>query len=109
MNLDTIITFLPLLSYISLIIIVKLGKMVNLLIFTAFLLITIVIGLFPIYSIKPLDLEASDLPGFVSNVIALTYIGSLIYGGIGARGGNIERVIVGFVLVLLVCLSSVLI
>jgi len=105
--LNTIMLFIPILAYIGLVIAVKTGRLASLYLFAAVTLATIILGVVSISLIKPISPSVSDLRGLAVNLIAVTYISAMLYGSyFGARVNDVERVIVGGFLIVLISIVS---
>jgi hypothetical protein len=105
-TIDMILMILPVASYIGLIICVKTGKIVNILTLSIVTVAVVILGILPISIIKPINIDASDPHQWFFNILAILYIGAMIYGAIGARTGSMKRIVIGGAIVVSICLFS---
>jgi len=91
---------MPILTYIGLMISITFNKLSNVFLFVVVTIATIVLGLISISVIRPVG------ESILTTIIAGAYIGAMIYGGIGAKTKNTERLAVGLVIVILISFVS---
>jgi len=109
MDLNSVLMLVPVVSYIALVFSVKTGRLAGIYLFLTVTLATTILGIISISLIEPLNLSPSGLKEWVQNLILAVYVGAMIYGGIGARTGSAERLLVGGFAVVLVSLVSAVI
>lgn len=106
---DTLLIFVPVISYIALMMAVKTGRLAQIYLFLTVTIATVILGVVSITMIAPLNADANSLRDWVRNIIVAVYVGAMLYGSIGTRSNNLERVMVGGLLVTLVSLVSAVI
>jgi len=106
---DMIMMFIPMISFIGLMLAIKTGKLASIYMFAVVTIATVILGIISLSVMHPLASDMSSLTVVVSNVLVITYIGAMIYGAWGVRSGNFERVTAAFMFVLLVSLTSAVI
>jgi hypothetical protein len=105
----SLLMFVPIVSYVALMLAVRTGRLVAVYLFAAVTLATTILGLVSISLITPLNFAATDLRGWVLNILAAVYVCAMIYGSFAARSGNTERLITGGIFVTIVALVSAVI
>ena len=104
--LSAIMVFIPVISFIGLMLAVRLGKLANIYLFIVITIATIITGIISLSVIRPLSTDPT-IGAIFGNVLVATYIAAMLYGSIGVKTGSWERVIVAGLFVILVSLASV--
>ena len=106
---DMLFMLIPLAAFAGLMLSIKFVKIRNIYITAIITIATTILGIIPLSVIGPIVINPSTLAATVRNLLVAFYIGAMIYGGLGIRKNNWERVIVAGMFVLLVALTSAVI
>jgi hypothetical protein len=106
---NTLWMLVPIISYVALMVAVKTGRLAQIYLFLTVTVATVILGVVSISMIAPLNADASSLRDWTRNIIVAVYVGAMLYGAIGTKSNNLERVLVGGLFVALVSLVSAVI